>query len=93
MTEQDADLDEILGRTRCARCGHVLDGEVECPFCSLFPDRTRARRVPKWVYVTAGFLTSPLSLPFVLTTRRLTRVEKLIVASGMLGWLWVAWVV
>jgi hypothetical protein len=29
----------------------------------------------------------------VLTTRRLTRVEKLIVASGMLVWLWVVWVV
>jgi hypothetical protein len=68
MTEHDADLDELLGRTRCARCGQVLDGEIECPFCSLFPDRTRVRRTPKWVFLTACFLTSPLSLPFVLAT-------------------------
>ena len=87
MTEQDADIDEILSRTRCARCGQVLDGEIECPFCSLFPDRTRVRRTPKWVFFTACFLTSPLSLPFVLTTRRLTRVEKVVVGSGTLMWL------
>ena len=87
MTEDDVNLDELLGRTRCARCGEVLDGEIECPFCSLFPDRTRVRRTPKWVFLTACFLTSPLSLPFVLTTRRLTGVEKVVVASGMLMWL------
>ena len=87
MTEDDVNLDELLGRTRCARCGEVLDGEIECPFCSLFPDRTRVRRTPKWVFLTACFLTSPLSLPFVLTTRRLTGMEKVVVASGMLMWL------
>ncbi len=87
MTEHDADLDEILGRTRCARCDQVLDGEIECPFCSLFPEGTRARRMPKWVFLTACFLTSPLSLPFVLATRRLTGVEKVVVGSGMLVWL------
>ena len=87
MTEDDVNLDELLDRTRCARCGEVLDGEIECPFCSLFPDRTRVRRTPKWVFLTACFLMSPLSLPFVLTTRRLTGVEKMVVASGMLVWL------
>jgi len=87
MTEHDADFDELLGRTRCARCGQVLDGEVECPFCSLFPDRTRVRRTPKWVFLTACFLTSPLSLPFVLTTRRLSRAEKVVAGCGMLLWL------
>ena len=87
MSERDTDLDELLGRTRCARCGQALDGEIECPFCSLFPDRTRARRTPKWVFLTACFLTSPLSLPFVLTTRRLTGVEKVVAGSGMLVWL------
>ena len=87
MTEDDVNLDELLGRTRCARCGEVLDGEIECQFCSLFPDRTRVRRTPKWVFLTACFLTSPLSLPFVLTTRRLTGMEKVVVASGMLVWL------
>jgi hypothetical protein len=87
MTEHDADLDEVLGRTRCARCGEVLDGEIECPFCSLFPDQKRVRRTPKWVFLTACFLTSPLSLPFVFTTRRLTRLEKVVALSGMLMWM------
>ncbi|MBI3608982.1 MAG: hypothetical protein HY207_13560 [Nitrospirae bacterium] len=87
MEERDAHLDEMLGRTRCARCGEALDGEIECPFCSLFPDRPRVRRTPKWVFLTACFLTSPLSLPFVLATRRLTNVEKLVAGSGMLVWL------
>ena len=85
--KHDTDLDEILGRTRCARCGQVLDGEIECPFCSLFPDRPRVRRTPKWVFLTACFLTSPLSLPFVFATRRLSNAEKVVAGSGMLVWL------
>jgi hypothetical protein len=92
MSEQEQNLDELLGRTRCARCGQVLDGEVECPFCSNFPDPPRAQRMPKWVFVTACFLTSPLSLPVILSTRRLTGPEKVLAASGLLGWLGVWWI-
>jgi hypothetical protein len=91
MSEHEQDLDELLGRTRCVRCGQVLDGEIECPFCSLFPDPPLGDRLPTWVFFTACFLTSPLSLPVVLTTRRLTGVQKGLAASGMLGWLGVWW--
>jgi hypothetical protein len=91
MTEHEQDLDELFNRTRCARCGQVLDGEIECPFCSNFPDPPRAQRMPKWVFATACFLTSPLSLPVILTTRRLTGPEKVVAASGLLGWLGVWW--
>jgi hypothetical protein len=82
----EAELDELLGRSRCARCGETLHGEIECPFCSFFPEPVRARRTPKWVYVTACFLTSPLSLPFLITTRRLNRAEKWLASSGALLW-------
>ncbi len=91
MRDQDTDLDELLGRTRCARCGQVLHGEIECPFCGLFPESSHARRLPTWVFVTACFLTSPLSLPVVLSTRRLTGTQKLLAASGMVGWFGVWW--
>jgi hypothetical protein len=79
-------LDEILGIVRCARCGHRLNGEIECPFCSLFPDPPRNAALPKWVYITACFLTSPLSLYFILTTRRLTVYEKILAFSGCIFW-------
>ncbi|MFZ5877499.1 MAG: hypothetical protein ACOYXU_14005 [Nitrospirota bacterium] len=92
MTEQEPDLDELLNCTRCVRCGQVLDGEIECPFCSNFPDPTRAQRMPKWVFLTACFLTSPLSLPVIITTPRLTGPERLLAASGLLGWLGVWWI-
>lgn len=91
MSDDQADLDEVLGRTRCARCGQALDGEIECPFCSAFPDRRSAEALPTWVYLTAGFLTSPLSIPFLLTTSRLTRFEKVFAGSGALMWGWVSW--
>lgn len=87
MSDQDTDLDELFGRTRCARCGQVLHGEIECPFCGLFPDTVRAQRMPKWVFFTACFLTSPLSLPVVLTTKRLNGTEKALAAAGTMGWL------
>jgi hypothetical protein len=92
MTDPDTDLDELLGRTRCARCGQILHGEIECPFCTNFPEPSHAHRLPTWVFVTACFLTSPLSLPVVLSTKRLTGPQKLLAASGMLGWfgLWIA---
>jgi hypothetical protein len=80
------ELDEVLGITRCARCGHRLNGEVECPFCSMFPDAPVRGRIPKWVFITACFLTSPLSLYFVITSRRLSRMEKVFASSGVLMW-------
>jgi hypothetical protein len=83
----DNNTDEILGITRCARCGHRLDGEIECPFCAAFPDIPQKERVPKWVYLTACFLTSPLSLYAIVTTHRLSRIEKIISFSGCLVWL------
>lgn len=81
------EVDEILGVTRCARCGHRLEGEIECPFCSLFPEAHGKESVPKWVYLTACFFTSPLSLYALIKTRRLNRFEKLLAFSGALFWL------
>ncbi|MBI4847738.1 MAG: hypothetical protein HY808_04065 [Nitrospirae bacterium] len=79
--------DEILGISRCARCGHRLEGEIECPFCSLFPDAPKKERVPKWTYITACFLTSPFSLYFIIRTERLSRFEKALAFSGCLLWI------
>lgn len=90
--DEEAYLDELLGRTRCARCGQILRGEVECPFCSLFPEPVRAQRTPKWVYLTACFLTSPVSLPFLYATRRLTPKEKLMAGSGAFLWPFLFWI-
>jgi len=79
--------DEALGIIRCARCGHRLEGEIECPFCSLFPDRARKAGTPKWIYLTACFMTSPLSLYYIVTTKRLSLPEKILAFSGCLCWL------
>jgi hypothetical protein len=84
--EQD-ELDEILGVARCVRCGHRLDGEIECPFCAALPTGTRKEPIPKWMYITACFLTSPFSIYFILRSRRLARVEKLFASSGGIFWL------
>jgi len=89
--DEETELDEILGRTRCARCGQVLNGEIECPFCSLFPEKTIAQHTPKWIYLTACFLTSPLSLPFLFFTDRLSFTEKLFSGSGMVLWFLLLW--
>lgn len=91
MTDEEAYLDELLGRTRCARCGQILRGEIECPFCSFFPEPVRAQRTPKWVYLTACFLTSPVSLPFLYHTRRLKAAEKWMAGSGALLWPFLFW--
>lgn len=80
-------LDDILGITRCVRCGHRLEGEVECPFCSLFPDTKPSRTFRKLGYLTACFLTSPLSIYFVARNRNLTIVEKIMTSSGCFLWL------
>jgi hypothetical protein len=81
------ETDEILGITRCARCGHRLEGEIECPFCNAFPDLPEKLSIPKWIHITACFLTSPLSLYFILKTKKLNALEKLLSFSGCLFWL------
>ena len=80
------DIDEALGITRCARCGQRLQSEIECPFCSVFPDKPLAAGLPKWVFLTACFLTSPLSLYAIVTTKKLNIREKLLAFSGCLFW-------
>jgi hypothetical protein len=84
------ELDEVLGITRCVRCGQRLEGEAACPVCSGYyadsPGTPLKRRIPKWVYLTACFLTSPLSLWFIVKSKRLSDVEKALAASGCLLW-------
>ena len=85
--DQD-ELDAALGITRCARCGQRLDGEVECPVCSgYYHTHSKKTQISKWVYITACFLTSPLSIYFIIKTNRLSLLEKLLAASGCLLWL------
>ncbi|MHB8483112.1 MAG: hypothetical protein ACYDBV_10365 [Nitrospiria bacterium] len=83
----EENLDEILGITRCARCGERLNGEIDCPFCSLFPDKPYLKRFPKWIYITACFLTFPLSFPFVLRSETLSIYEKILISGGLIFWL------
>jgi len=85
MADQEK-IDEILGIVRCARCGHRLDGEIDCPFCSLFPDRRRSDVMPKWIYVVACSLTSPLSIYFIFKGDRLNIFERILALSGCLFW-------
>ena len=75
---------KFWGLSEYALAGHRLDGEIECPFCSLFPDPPRKERLPKWVFLTACFLTSPLSLYAVIKTDRLNAAEKSIALCGCL---------
>ena len=79
--------DEILGITRCAHCGQRLDGEIECPFCASVPAPSHKERIPKWVFITACFLTSPLSLYAIIMSDRLVLAEKILTFSGCLIWL------
>jgi len=80
-------MDDALGITKCARCGHRLNYDIECPFCSLFPDRPVDRALPKWIFITACFLTSPLSLYFIVKTDRLGLPGKILTFSGCVFWL------
>lgn len=80
----DDRTDEILGITRCAQCGHRLEGEVDCPFCAAMrgyedaPHAPVRHALPLWAYLTAMFLTFPLSLPWLVMSRRLRPVQKLV---------------
>jgi hypothetical protein len=105
MTEEK--LDEILGISRCARCGQRLEGEVECPSCSQAVDAgSDSIRVydsaeavpylgddalPSWVYFTSCFLTSPLSLYWIIKNKRLGLPLKFLAASGGFVWLYMLW--
>ena len=83
-------LDEALGITRCAQCGHRLDGEIECPVCSGFYQKPGKKApLPKWIYLTACFLTSPFSIYFILKSKRLSWPEKILAASGCLIWAYI----
>lgn len=86
MTYDQDKTDEILGIVRCARCGHRLEGEIECPFCTLFHESKKSNALPKWIYITACFLTSPLSIYFILKNHQLSTVEKVLTFSGCLFW-------
>lgn len=87
-------MDDILGIIRCARCGQRLDGEVECPLCSSFPDPPLKNGTPKWVYITACFLASPISLYAIIKTDRLSVPEKIGAFSGCLLWgcVYILWI-
>jgi len=86
MTYDQDETDEIIGVVRCARCGHRLEGEIECPFCSLFHESKRSNALPKWIYITACFLTSPLSIYFIFKNNQLSIIEKVLTLSGCLLW-------
>lgn len=86
MNDQEK-IDEILGIDRCARCGHRLEGEIECPFCSIFPEPPLKNVLPKWVFITTCFLTSPLSMYYIFKSKRLDAFEKILTLSGCLFWL------
>ncbi|GBE06290.1 MAG TPA: hypothetical protein ENH31_02950 [Nitrospirae bacterium] len=79
--------DEILGITRCARCGHRLEGEIECPFCAVFSDPPKKRELSRWVYITTCFLSSPLSLYSIIRSNRLNISEKILAFTGCVMWL------
>jgi hypothetical protein len=86
MPVNQDDIEEALGITKCARCGQRLEGEIECPFCSLLPEKPLTTGLPKWIFITACFMTSPLSLFAVITTKRLNVFEKVLAFSGCLFW-------
>jgi hypothetical protein len=81
------ELDEVLGIIRCVHCGHRLEGEIECPFCTLPSGNSPKPRVPKWIFITACFLTSPLSLYAIISSGQLNLIEKVVAFSGCLFWL------
>lgn len=91
----DEKTDEILGISRCAQCGHRLEGEVDCPFCSAmrgYEGAHRSRkRVPLWIYLTAILLTFPLSIPWIVRSQRLSAPLK--AATFAVGLIWMSTVI
>jgi hypothetical protein len=83
---EDREIDEMLGVLRCDRCGHRLENEIECPFCTPFFEPREKDGLPKWIYLTACFVTSPLSIYFVLKSNRLNYIEKIVGVSGCCLW-------
>jgi len=90
MDDQDQ-VDEALGITRCVQCGHRLDNEIECQFCSVVQPSKGLNALPKWIFVTACFMTSPLSVWFILKNKKLSLFEKVLTLSGCLLWLGLYW--
>jgi hypothetical protein len=84
--ENQEKIDELLGVIKCARCGHRLEGEITCPFCSLFEEAGGKNVLPKWIYLTACFLTSPFSIYFVVKDSRLNVYEKIFASLGCSLW-------
>lgn len=82
----DENTDEILGITRCARCGQRLEGEISCPVCSGFDEPGTTGRMSSAVFLVACFLSSPLSLPVIWRDGRLVFWQRLIASSGMFFW-------
>jgi len=85
----DPDMDELLGITRCDRCGHRLEGDMECPVCSGYydsPSGGMGAGLPLWIFMVAAFMTSPLSIPFIVRNRRLSTAQKVIASCGALAW-------
>jgi len=83
----DRSTDEILGITRCARCGHRLDGEIACPVCSGFDEPGGSEGLSRAVFFVACFLTSPVSLPVVWRSGRLSFLQRIVASAGALLWL------
>jgi hypothetical protein len=84
---EEKNIDEILGITRCVRCGHRLEGEVECPFCEIVYQNLQRKVLPKWIYITAYFMTSPLSIYAIFRNKQLTVFEKILSCAGCLVWI------
>jgi hypothetical protein len=80
------DLEGMLGVIRCERCGHRIEGEIECPFCFPFGEAVTRDALPKWIYFTACFLTSPFSIYFVVRSSRLGPAEKIVAVLGCCLW-------
>lgn len=81
------DMDEILGISRCVRCGHRLDGDIECPFCLAISSSGKKSGIPRWAHITAYFLASPFSLYAIIKTGKLNVCEKILASSGFIFWL------
>lgn len=88
--DRDEDIrntEEALGIVRCVECGHRLDGEEECPFCRAVESFDSPAPSNKWLIVTAGFMTSPLSAYWIIRSPLLSPLEKALALSGAGIWL------